>query len=495
MKTSIDNYYYQNAGQARAIANVLGYQESFNPETKSLTFSKGDISKTYSLQELKQGSQLPDRENILEKSRENLVSFFDKERATNNFDEYKAELLRDNNIAIVKWDNIKGNQNDQNSDGFTIIDLNNKISFTGADFYKYAFENNHLLNGQGEKLDVNWEALNAVGIDHNKLTEQEKESIARGEKSELKGLIIDDNEQNRKYLESEKIDYEAKDGKLHFQAKISTAKEIEVENTPQNKKKLKDENIDFRETPDNKLKIQDKVSLRKLVIGAVLIISPIAGIALMMTPKRNEIKQSNDNSLKLNKKDIESLKQGNIITKNNSKNERVVMQIDKDTNELVTVKAKDITIPNKIGGVVLTPAQKESLSKGYEINLQNESLNKTYSVKLDLNSKNGIDIKDNTKIKEEVNINRTQGKENTTPEQKVEKAEQSIKSDKVQEETVKEQKKENTTTEKQELSKDNNKSISNEEDKKEKTDISKEYKKEVENYYNKSEKSNKGLKL
>ena len=35
---------------------------------------------------------------------------------------------------------------------------------------------------------------------------------------------------------------------------------------------------------------------------------------------------------------------------------------DKDTNEIVSIKAKDIHIPQKLGGVELTPMQQASTS-------------------------------------------------------------------------------------------------------------------------------------
>jgi hypothetical protein len=39
-------------------------------------------------------------------------------------------------------------------------------------------------------------------------------------------------------------------------------------------------------------------------------------------------------------------------------------QRDKDTNEIVSIKAKDIHIPQKLGGIELTPMQQEISSNG-----------------------------------------------------------------------------------------------------------------------------------
>lgn len=84
-------------------------------------------------------------------------------------------------------------------------------------------------------------------------------------------------------------------------------------------------------------------------------------------------------------------------------------QRDKDTNEIVSIKAKDIHIPQKLGGIELTPMQQENLKNGKEITIVNEELNKAAKVKLDLNARNGLSIKDANTIE----IKATEKKEQT----------------------------------------------------------------------------------
>lgn len=120
-------YSYENAGQFRAIAAVLGYSEEYR--NGDITFSKGNETYTYPLNTLKLGNLGDNRESLLEQSKERIISFFDKEQASNNFQEYSQYLRENHNVAIIKWDDIKQgtNKNEGYKDGFTVIDLEIKL--------------------------------------------------------------------------------------------------------------------------------------------------------------------------------------------------------------------------------------------------------------------------------------------------------------------------------------------------------------------------------
>ena len=98
-------YSYENAGQFRAIAAILGYSEEYR--NGDITFSKGNETYTYPLNTLKLGNLGDNRESLLEQSKERIISFFDKEQASNNFQEYSQYLRENHNVAIIKWDDIK----------------------------------------------------------------------------------------------------------------------------------------------------------------------------------------------------------------------------------------------------------------------------------------------------------------------------------------------------------------------------------------------------
>ena len=69
-------YSYENAGQFRAIAAILGYSEEYR--NGDITFSKGNETYTYPLNTLKLGNLGDNRESLLEQSKERIISFFDK---------------------------------------------------------------------------------------------------------------------------------------------------------------------------------------------------------------------------------------------------------------------------------------------------------------------------------------------------------------------------------------------------------------------------------
>ena len=401
-------YSYENAGQFRAIAAVLGYSEEYR--NGDIIFSKGNETYTYPLNTLKLGNLGDNRESLLEQSKERIISFFDKEQASNNFQEYSQYLRENHNVAIIKWDDIKQgtNKNEGYKDGFTVIDLENKIAYKGEDLYRYAYEQNQTLDGKGSYVDIDWNKFNEVGVKPENLSPEDVINIKNGKKTGMLNFSIEDTPDNRTLLDNEKVSYKTENGKLHFEGKATTLKYITAENTPENKSKLKANEIDFKEE-GKRIKI-DGINARKLAIAAITVVYPIAGIAILLIPKRQEIK----NDLSFTKDEIKALKADNVVVKTNSKGERTLHQRDKDTNEIVSIKAKDIHIPQKLGGIELTPMQQENLKNGKEITIVNEELNKAAKVRLDLNAKNGLSIKDANAIE----IKATEKKEQTLGKEK-----------------------------------------------------------------------------
>lgn len=385
-KFEATDYIYSNAGQFRAIAKDLGYDEKIG--TGEIQFQKGNDSYTYNIENLKKGNRNSlESENRVTASKERIINFFDKEKATSNFEQYNNEL-KDQNVSIVKWDKIKGRE-----DGFTIIDHENKVAYTGKELYEYAYDNSRVLNGKGKEFDIPWRDMKSVGIDADKLSSEDRESILKGRKSGMMNFTIEDKPENRKSLDNEKVDYTVENGKINFEGKAAAVKYVMADNTQENKKKLQENEIAFSES-GNKIKVEG-INARKLALIGLTLVYPVAGIALMLIPKRKEIK----NDFSFSKSDIKELKNGGIVVKERN-GEKVLFQRDKDTNEVMSVKMRELKIPRKIGGVELTPLQYEALRNGKEITIVNEQLNKSVKVKLDLNEKNGFSYRPNQKIQE-----------------------------------------------------------------------------------------------
>lgn len=97
------------------------------------------------------------------------------------------------------------------------------------------------------------------------------------------------------------------------------------------------------------------------------------------------------NDINLKPKELERLQDNEIITKTIN-NEKYLVQLDPETNELLKTKIKSISIPSYIKGVELNKQQKETLKSGKELilNVDKEKI----AIRLDLNNPRGIKFLD-----------------------------------------------------------------------------------------------------
>jgi hypothetical protein len=108
---------------------------------------------------------------------------------------------------------------------------------------------------------------------------------------------------------------------------------------------------------------------------------------LNLHPVRPEIK----NDIGLTDKEIKKLQNGELVSKS-IENERYLVQLDKETNELLKVKTKNIIIPSHIRDAELNNAQKEQLRKGQIIAI--ESGKEKIQVGIDLDNQLGLKFSD-----------------------------------------------------------------------------------------------------
>lgn len=139
-----ENYSYKNVGQFRALATTLGYKTEYHDGT--YLFTKGNDSVTLSAESIKSKAKDSLSESRIEESKEKVSAIFDKNRA--NDISYQDEL-KARGINVYRWADIKG----ENKDGFTIIDHNCKVCYTGQELYEYAQGQGYLLDGKGTKLE------------------------------------------------------------------------------------------------------------------------------------------------------------------------------------------------------------------------------------------------------------------------------------------------------------------------------------------------------
>jgi hypothetical protein len=104
---------------------------------------------------------------------------------------------------------------------------------------------------------------------------------------------------------------------------------------------------------------------------------------LHLHPVRAEIK----NDIGLSDNEINRLQKGQLVAKNIN-GERYLVQLDKETNELLKAKTKDINVPTHIQDVELNNVQRERLRKGQLITI--ESGKEKIQVGIDLDNKRGL---------------------------------------------------------------------------------------------------------
>lgn len=109
-------------------------------------------------------------------------------------------------------------------------------------------------------------------------------------------------------------------------------------------------------------------------------------VSLHIHPKFKNI----NNDLGLKAEEIKMLVNNQIINKNVN-GEMHLLQLDKETNEILRVKQKNINIPLIIEGINITQEQKNKLKQGNSIELTKGK--EKHTVKLNFNSDKGIEIK------------------------------------------------------------------------------------------------------
>lgn len=103
--------------------------------------------------------------------------------------------------------------------------------------------------------------------------------------------------------------------------------------------------------------------------------------------KIHPVRQEIMNDINLKPKELERLQANEIIAKNIN-NEKYLVQLDPETNELLKARIKNISIPSSIKGIELNRQQKEILKSGKELILDFDK--EKIAIRLDLNNPKGI---------------------------------------------------------------------------------------------------------
>ncbi|PVY38332.1 DUF4099 domain-containing protein [Pontibacter virosus] len=134
--------------------------------------------------------------------------------------------------------------------------------------------------------------------------------------------------------------------------------------------------------------------LEPLTVDAKLSLkmNPDNTLSLLIHPIRREIQ----NEIGASKQELEKLQNGELLVKPfislNGEKELYIFQLDKETNEILRVRVRDIQVPSAIRDIVLSTDQKEHLRQGGTLELYSKAKDQLISARLDLNEPKGLKI-------------------------------------------------------------------------------------------------------
>lgn len=113
-------------------------------------------------------------------------------------------------------------------------------------------------------------------------------------------------------------------------------------------------------------------------------------LSLQVHPVRAQIK----NDIGATPEEMERLKKGELLIKDhtalNGEKEPHYFQLDRETNEILRARVRDLAVPTAIKDVVLGPDQREQLRQGRTIELKAKGGAEKIHARVDLNEPRGI---------------------------------------------------------------------------------------------------------
>ena len=242
-----------------------------------------------------------------------------------------------------------------------------------------------------KEQDIPYKQLEVLGLDPKTLNKDDLTKLLNNQKTDVLPFSIEYTQDREAFLKKENIEYKVKDvagvKKLEFEGRLVVEANYYAENTPQNIDLLKKANIQYEQAPENEklLKLKDALLVLAVLdnplIGAAISIYYLAKVI----PKRLEVK----NEMGLSRNEIKQLQHGETIQHKNDKNEIILMQLDKATNSISSVKQTQINPPDEILGQKLTPQDKIKILMGETVQLNNG-----IQIQLNLLRSSGIEYKD-----------------------------------------------------------------------------------------------------
>lgn len=264
-----------------------------------------------------------------------------------------------------------------------------------------------------EATEMLYQQLEELGLDKKTVRSLGMEDIEKILYEDGKGFEfnVKDTQKQREAFDREEIEYEARDGRLHAKAKVKATEGVALEDTPENRKLLDDNEIqyidmamnvnphlrkavlfvpstwktplkegmknDMGQLADNVMNshyTKNFLAVAGLIgVSAMLPFHPIWTVAAFIIMRKTGLLNKKQREMNPTRFEKEALKAGHTVFKQERIDGRMKSQyLFMDNGNLMRINASDIRIPDYIKGVHLTPVQKEQFRKGEPIELKDK---------------------------------------------------------------------------------------------------------------------------
>lgn len=275
-----------------------------------------------------------------------------------------------------------------------------------------------MLYDQLEQLGMSRQTIQAMGL------QDIEEILSEGGRSF--SFEVNDTEQNRRAFDNQDIEYEARDGRLHANARVEATEGVAIEDTPDNRRLLDENEIDYINMAMNLnphrrkfmlfvpstwkpvLRDQMRNNIRDslhfvlnnhystnflkvtglMAAGMALPFHPVFTLAAFIVVKKLGWFKRKEKEVKPTAREKEALKAGHTVYREVKKNGQIKGQyLCMHQGNLVRINAHDVRIPEYIKGAHLTPLQREQFRKGEPIALKDKH-GETFWARIDIASPN-----------------------------------------------------------------------------------------------------------
>lgn len=205
-----------------------------------------------------------------------------------------------------------------------------------------------------------------------------------------------DKAENRAKLEAEDVEYEVlPTNQLRYKGVARLQEGYAMEDNKQNRDFLEANKISFDKLNDNKLFVSMRVQKMALLLASSIILSPVFGIAIMYILNKTRTLDRLLKDRQFTNDEAKRLAAGETIRKTGVVEGKQVEKyyfVDDTTNQLRSIPVNEVRLNTRINGVQLSIKELDDLRNGNIVTGYDEATKQYYEAKLDLNSKSSVQM-------------------------------------------------------------------------------------------------------